>query len=1010
VSGEAGIGKTAIAAALAHEAELRGAVVIWGRAWEFAAAPPYFPIWPCLRALGISAVDASHESLQDGDAFHLWETVVVSLARASSTTAVVWILEDLHAADLGTLDLLTFLAQPLRAMRALVVGTVRNNDSRLTDRMMQRLTRMARDGLDVRLEPLSSRAVAAVAEDTIGCAVSETAVQRLVELTGGNPLFVVEYARAFRAAGGAEASLGSLPPTLRQAVLDRVALLPDTTRKALACGAVLGREFSALLVSRMGDWLPAAVIDSLLAAVRAGLVKETRAGHFTFEHVLMRDAIDDALGSELRAELHGRADAALAALGDDADVLVERARHALAALGSGDAANAVAIADRASALLEREGAFDRAFELLARVAEARASGLLPPAPAARTLHDARVAHAAGRSEMSRRLCEDVAAAARAAGDAELLGRAALLYGADVRPGFAVRPLIALLEEARAALGGRAPELECRLLARLGTALTRVAEPAVPIQMARDAIGRARATRDDALMLDVMDLAGWALIGWAALDERIALSTEMLERSLRANDLPRALVAYGWLAFDHIEAGEFDAFERDTHNMLVVSDEIGHPRHRWRALLIASARATTLGHFAESDRHVTEVAELAALIDDHGIAWSLTTHNALRKRIQRKDDEVRAALAIMASVPIADVPLAETILAIIHATCTARIEDVDETRRQLAIVGARGSMLYGYPLLLAALAEAYALAGTDGERRHVREALARARTKDITGNVVPYTYEGTVPRLLGLLDAALGELARAEQELREAHALAIERGHAPWVAQTAYELAKLARCRGRPDEARGWIEVCLPIARELGMTGLLASAHADAPTNVGAQPAEMARALQLDREGELWRIEREATVVRVRDTRGMRILARLIERPNEEIHVLALASDEPMTSVPESTAGDVLDERARRAYRNRLAELEDDIAKADRSGAAAPFAKLLRERDAIQRELVRAAGLGGRMRRAGSATERARINVQKRLKEAIARIAEADAATGQFFARAICTGTFCCFSQ
>jgi predicted ATPase len=84
----------------------------------------------------------------------------------------VWILEDLHAADLGTLDLLTFLAQPLRAMRALVVATVRPDDPRVTDRMGQRLARMARDGVDVRLEPLSDRDVAALTGETVGCPVA----------------------------------------------------------------------------------------------------------------------------------------------------------------------------------------------------------------------------------------------------------------------------------------------------------------------------------------------------------------------------------------------------------------------------------------------------------------------------------------------------------------------------------------------------------------------------------------------------------------------------------------------------------------------------------------------------------------------------------------------------------------------------------------------------------------------------------------------------------------------
>jgi hypothetical protein len=60
------------------------------------------------------------------------------------------------------------------------------------------------------------------------------------------------------------------------------------------------------------------------------------------------------------------------------------------------------------------------------------------------------------------------------------------------------------------------------------------------------------------------------------------------------------------------------------------------------------------------------------------------------------------------------------------------------------------------------------------------------------------------------------------------------------------------------------------------------------------------------------------------------------------------------------------------------------------------------------ELARAVGLHGRTRHAGSATERARINVQRRLRDAIVRIGDADEELGHYFRRAIRTGTFCSF--
>ena len=72
---------------------------------------------------------------------------------------------------------------------------------------------------------------------------------------------------------------------------------------------------------------------------------------------------------------------------------------------------------------------------------------------------------------------------------------------------------------------------------------------------------------------------------------------------------------------------------------------------------------------------------------------------------------------------------------------------------------------------------------------------------------------------------------------------------------------------------------------------------------------------------------------------------------------------------------------------------------------ARLARARAESDALRTELARAVGLGGRVRRAGAAAERARINVQRRIADAIHRIQERDAALGQHLSRAIRTGAY-----
>ncbi len=984
VSGEAGIGKSALATALARKAEARGALVTWGRAWEFADAPPYFPVVPCLRSIGLEV---------GGDPFELWERVALTLTASKKPT--LWVLEDLHASDLGTLDLLAFLSQPLHSMPVLVLATARPNDPRLTERMQQRLTRIARDGTHLRLEKLGDVDVAALAERILGRAVSSKDLRKLVELTGGNPLFVLECAHAFRAAGGLEGTLAALPPTIRQVVLDRVEHLPRGTRDALSYGAILGREFTAALVGKMRGELPARVIDDVLAALRAGIVKELRPGLFVFSHALVRDAIEESLERPERARLHARAEAALATLPETADVLVERARHALVALEAENDGTALALVKRASDLLERGGAFDRAFELHVRVHEAQRDGLLPAATPADLLQFANIARQAGRSDVMRRVCDDAMDLARATNDAEAFARAILLHTSDVQPGVVISKEVALLEEARTRLGDRIPTLACRLLVRHATALQPHPDQERLMRMTRDALQAARATGDRETLLDVLELSWWGLY-YAPVSERIAVHTELRDLALEANDIPKALLGTIALAFHHLECAEFEAFDAAVAEALALADEARHPRHRWRPLLLASMRALMLGHFAESERWVAEVEGLAALVDDAAFAPAMALHDVRRRRISAAEDEMREVLARAESfvTTFVEAPL---YIALLRAGTRARAEDAAATREELARIGTRLEAICVDGSEMALAAEACALAGTEEQRRTLHRILSLTEARELHAGIGAFVYDGPTIRALGLLDAALGDRKQAEERLREAHRLAVQRKHRPWAAQIAWELSKLVG----GAEAKQLREECVRIALDLGMTGLARRAGS---TGEVKRPSKR---FLLEKTGNLWKVADETREVTVKDSRGMQLLARLVERPDEEIHVLTLASDEA-TGMPETNAGEMLDERARVEYKQRLVDLEEDLAEATRNADTYRATKLEAEREALLAELSRAVGLGRRRRVAASATERARVNVQRRVKDAIARIGEADRELGRVFERAVRTGTFCCF--
>ncbi len=179
-----------------------------------------------------------------------------------------------------------------------------------------------------------------------------------------------------------------------------------------------------------------------------------------------------------------------------------------------------------------------------------------------------------------------------------------------------------------------------------------------------------------------------------------------------------------------------------------------------------------------------------------------------------------------------------------------------------------------------------------------------------------------------------------------------------------------------------------------------------------------------REGDYWSLVFEEHTVRLRDSKGLHYLARLLADPGREFHVLDLvardrgdrleggtlnrAADPDLQSSGGSDSGPMLDAQAKESYRRRLTEIETDIDEARAMGDSERASQADSERDFIVRELSRAFGLGGRSRPAGSASERARVSVTRAVRQAMARIQEQNSPLGEHLDRAIRTGTYCTY--
>jgi tetratricopeptide (TPR) repeat protein len=244
---------------------------------------------------------------------------------------------------------------------------------------------------------------------------------------------------------------------------------------------------------------------------------------------------------------------------------------------------------------------------------------------------------------------------------------------------------------------------------------------------------------------------------------------------------------------------------------------------------------------------------------------------------------------------------------------------------------------------------------------------------------------------GRVRLADGHVAEAERCCSEAARLWNQIG-APYEAASArMVLAEALRAGGSEDQAVLELQAARTILERIEV-----AASATTQANV------------FRREGDYWSVVFEGRAVRVRDLKGMRYLAQLLAHPGREFHVLDLVAAETGQRTALGDAGEILDERAKAAYRRRLVEIEEDIEQARALEDAGREAQADAERDFLVRELASAVGLGGRDRRAASASERARSGVTRAVRQGIARLGEHHSELGQHLDRAVRTGTYCAY--
>ncbi|MBA2275689.1 MAG: AAA family ATPase [Chloroflexi bacterium] len=1076
ISGEPGIGKSRLADELGVAARHRGARVLWGRCWEGAGAPAYWPWVQVFRSylrtttpaqaqedVGSGASDIAqmlpeiHETFpdlvpppsSDPDAarFALFESAAALLGRASRRSPLVVIVEDLQSADTPSLLLLRFVVGQLSESRILIVATYRDEEAlpgsplatTLTDLIRAPGTRL------VALSGLSDAMVARFIASAAGVVPQPSLVTALRQETNGNPLFLGETVRLLAAEGRLDevadpASLRiAVPAHVRDVIVRRVRHLSKPCARALTVGTVLGPELGLEVLRRLVDLEAEVLLDRLGEAVRAGLLAPVQGtlGRYRFTHDLVRQSLYEELTPVERVRLHRRAGETLEDLyGHAADAPLEQlAYHFHEASAAGEATSARKAADYARRAGDQAAAA-LAYEEAVRLYRLALEAVELHSPAEKgTRGDLLLAMGDGQTRAgdldgaSVTLLE-VATDARRTGSPRQLAEAALRYGGRfiwARAG-ADAHIVPMLQDALMLLGGADAELRVRLLGRLSCALRSSKDRELNDTLSQQSVDAARQLGDPETLAYALEARGAATWWPENPEERLALARELVDLGRKTRDAERAVAGHMMSHFALTELCRMAEAKEEVGALRPYVESLRQPAQRWLIVALSASAALMDGSFESAERLIPEgqAVTRATLSGDEvsGARFQLFLLRREQGRLSEIEDHVQAS--------VAEFPWYR-FHRMAHVLLLHELGRTHEARRMFDELSREDFGLFhrdNYWTLGIALASEACVNLDDKPAAEIlyRELLPFAGHHAI-GH--PEGSVGVVDRYLGLLASLLDRIEDAEMHFRDAIRINDEMGARPWAAHARHDYARMLSDRGSSGDADAAREVAMQAmqtAQNLGMPVLERSLDrilGDA-TQIETPASRTARGT-FRREGEYWSVTFEDERCRLRDSKGLHYVSRLLAAPGSEILALDLArvpgpasgdgsaggrvarDGSTMRLVAADTGHELIDAEARDAYRERLRELQQEVDEAESWNDPERAARTREERDALVAELARAVGLGGRIRRSGSDTERARVSVTRAIRSALSRIGEHCPALARHLEATVRTGTFCSYT-
>lgn len=337
LTGPAGIGKTRLAEECDRRTAGGAGRSVWARCLEDEGTPAWWPIRQLLRQLGVDAdsILVPPARVEPDEArFAVYERVssaveaaVQGLRSGSESALLTLIVDDVQWADTTSLRCLMHLVTVVHRYPVWFVLTLRESETgpevhRLVDAVLH-----APANRHLTVAPLGPAEVDALARRVSGEALEAEEIRRLAERTGGNPLFVAEYARLPRD----DRQSSQIPSAVRSVLGRRLNAVEPAVLHILRVAAVIGDSIDVGLLAATTGMTVDTLADYLDDAADERIIVADPTGGCVFTHGLMREAVLEAIPALRRQRIHASVARALTD-SHDADRSSMRAHHLMAAL------------------------------------------------------------------------------------------------------------------------------------------------------------------------------------------------------------------------------------------------------------------------------------------------------------------------------------------------------------------------------------------------------------------------------------------------------------------------------------------------------------------------------------------------------------------------------------------------------------------------------------------------------------------------------------------------------